>query len=287
MNINFEYYKVFCKVAESNSITEAANQLNISQPAVTKTIKLLEEMLNTSLIYRRHNGSFLTKEGQNLYNYIKPLILQVEETPRVIDNINNTSINLRIGTSINIFRYFLIEKIKIFNKNHPNINIYVEDNNSSNLINKIKDGSIDIAIIIGHEETKNKFTNVKIRKIKDLSYGLFANTKYIDKIKDEVSIKNLNNYNFIFNNNDIFFKSIVSKYNLKNTISVSSSSFVFDFIQSQSGIGFIIKDFAKKSKDMFEIKIKENIPKSELLIVTNSNKYHNLAVSYFLNEILK
>lgn len=46
MNINFEYFKVFCQVAESKSITEAANQLNISQPAITKTIKLLEEELN-------------------------------------------------------------------------------------------------------------------------------------------------------------------------------------------------------------------------------------------------
>ena len=286
MNINFDYFKVFCQVAESKSITEAANQLNISQPAITKTIKLLEEELNTSLFYRKHSGSFLTEEGQNLYNYIKPLILQVNEAPNIVKNIDNI-ITIRIGTSITVLRYFLIDKIREFNENHPNIKIYIEDNNTPNLINKIKDGTIDIAIIIGNENTKNKFTNIKVHKIKNLKYGLFANKNYLNKINETISIKKLKDYNFIINCNNSFFKNFVEKNNLDNVISASSSSFIFDFIESSTGIGIVIKEFMKTNKNIHEIKIEEELPKSELLAITNNNKYQNLAVSYFLNEILK
>ena len=73
MNISFEYYRAFCFVAESKSITEAAKRMNISQPAITKTIKILESEIDSTLFYRNHNGMSLTPEGEKLYTYIKPI----------------------------------------------------------------------------------------------------------------------------------------------------------------------------------------------------------------------
>ena len=71
MNINFELYKIFYVVANNNSISKGAEVLMISQPAVTQSIKNLENQLNTTLFIRTKKGIVLTPEGKELYNYIK------------------------------------------------------------------------------------------------------------------------------------------------------------------------------------------------------------------------
>ena len=71
MNINFELYKVFYEVANEKSISKGAEKLMISQPAVTQSIKTLEDQLNGKLFTRTPKGVILTNEGQELYNYIK------------------------------------------------------------------------------------------------------------------------------------------------------------------------------------------------------------------------
>ena len=60
MNINFELYKTFYSVAKNQNITKAAKELMISQPAVSKAIKTLEEQLNCSLFIRNKYGVTLT-----------------------------------------------------------------------------------------------------------------------------------------------------------------------------------------------------------------------------------
>ena len=66
MNINFELYRTFYVVAKCSTITEAAKKLNISQPAVTKSIKKLESLLNGHLFIRTKNDVKLTEEGKKL-----------------------------------------------------------------------------------------------------------------------------------------------------------------------------------------------------------------------------
>ena len=78
MNINLELYKVFYYVAKNESITRAANELAISQPAISKSIKTLENQINTSLFVRKRDGVTLTEAGETIYNKIKELYSKSE-----------------------------------------------------------------------------------------------------------------------------------------------------------------------------------------------------------------
>ena len=71
MNVNFELYRVFYIVATIGNITKASKKLMISQPAVTKQIKTLEEQLGGELFIRTKRGVILTENGREIYNYIK------------------------------------------------------------------------------------------------------------------------------------------------------------------------------------------------------------------------
>ena len=67
MNINLELYKVFYYVAKNESVSRAANELLISQPAISKSIKTLEEQINTNLFIRKRDGVELTEAGETIY----------------------------------------------------------------------------------------------------------------------------------------------------------------------------------------------------------------------------
>ena len=71
MKTNLEYYRVFYVVAKNKNITQAANELVVSQPAVSKSIKALERDLGTTLFNRNKDGVILTSAGEVLFEKIK------------------------------------------------------------------------------------------------------------------------------------------------------------------------------------------------------------------------
>lgn len=71
--INLELYKIFVLVAKEENLTRASEKLNLTQPAVTKHIKNLEEILQVKLFVRSNHGIKLTEQGKSLYDKIKEL----------------------------------------------------------------------------------------------------------------------------------------------------------------------------------------------------------------------
>ena len=70
MNINFEYYKIFYVVAKNKNITKGAEELNITQPAISRVIKALEDQIGYKLFIREKKGVILIREGEKLFNTI-------------------------------------------------------------------------------------------------------------------------------------------------------------------------------------------------------------------------
>ena len=68
MAVKLDLYRIFCEVAEEESISDAAKSLYISQSAVSQSIRQLEEQLQVRLFYRQPRGVTLTAEGRMLYD---------------------------------------------------------------------------------------------------------------------------------------------------------------------------------------------------------------------------
>ena len=95
MNIDFELYRIFYTVANHKNITKASEELNISQPAISKSIKNLENQLGGQLFVRTKRGVTLTEEGKEFYNYIKqaieyPCRMTCPEITKIIDKTYKT-----------------------------------------------------------------------------------------------------------------------------------------------------------------------------------------------------
>lgn len=294
MEINYELYKTFYIVANCSTITEASKKLMISQPAVTKAIKNLECQLNGNLFIRSKNGIQLTESGKKFYNYIKPAIEQIQDATKLFNNISKIeSGEIKIGTSNTILKYFLMPYLKEYSKLLPQVNITIEESYTPTLINMVKNGSLDVAIIYANE-SDSKLEGLKVYNLQKLNYCFIGNKKYkkfcnkiisLDELKNEHLILNTINpiQTYLLNNGE-------DKNKYKAHINLASHSLVYEFVKEGFGIGLVIKEFIKDNlddKDLYEIKIKEKLQPLNLILVINKNSFPTYATSQLINIIEK
>ena len=147
MNINFELYRVFCVVAECKNITRAAEQLHISQPAISKSIKSLEEQLGGTLFVRTKRGVFLTEEGKEFYHYLKQAMEYIHNAEHKFnDLIHLETGSIRIGISTTLTKQLLLPILEKFHDQYPNINIEITTDPSFELCKKLRNGLLDLTI---------------------------------------------------------------------------------------------------------------------------------------------
>ena len=118
-NINFELYKVFYEVGKQKNITKAANNLFISQPAITQQIQKLEAELNYKLFYRTRYGVEFTAEGEKVFKEIEDSIKTLENIPDSLEKYNNLVHNLNFASSYGSSRIVIIPKVQEIMKKYP------------------------------------------------------------------------------------------------------------------------------------------------------------------------
>jgi len=143
MNVNYELYKVFFVVAGCETITEASKKLYISQPAITKSIKKLEEQLHTTLFVRSIKGTTLTPEGKKFYEQIKPAI---EQLLAAENGLYDQSKKIIIGIDDISIQKYLTNPLKNILKQYINIKLQIKEEKANNLIDNVINGNIDLAI---------------------------------------------------------------------------------------------------------------------------------------------
>lgn len=170
-------YYVFYTVAKAGNISKAANQLFISQPAISKAISKLEHELGTDLFCRSSRGVSLTEEGQVLYEYVE----------RAFDNLNKGEENLkqytqlglghiRIGVSTSLCKHILLDYLKDFIRENPHIKFSIDCHSTINTIKLLKNDEIDIGLICNTELPKG-IVYSPVRKIHDI---FIASSDYIE-----------------------------------------------------------------------------------------------------------
>lgn len=268
MNINLEYYKIFYEVAKEQNITKASENLNISQPAISKTIKLLEEKLGGTLFVRTKKGVILTEEGKEFYSYINKAMEYINSAENKFSDLINLETGvIKIGINSTLTKEFLLPYLEKFNKLYPKIDIQITNGMTLHLINELKNGLIDIVFLnLNDKDYGNDIDIIKCKKIHDI---FIASKKYSELNDKVISLNELKNYPLIFqvkgSNTRNFLDNILKEKNitLKPNIELTSYSLVIEFCKAGFGIGYAVKEFIQKDLNegkIFSIKIKETIP---------------------------
>lgn len=295
MNIDFELYRIFYVVANNSNITKASEELNISQPAISKSIKNLEEQLGGQLFVRTKRGVVLTEEGKEFYNYIKQAIEYINNAEnKFTDLINLEAGCIKIGISTTLTKEFLLPYLEKFHSLYPKVDIQIITSLTSDLMSKLKNGLIDIIVLnINNKNYGNDIDIIRCRKINDC---FVVNNKYKDLSFKEMSLEDLNNYPLILqakgSNTREFLDDVAREKGvvLKPNIELTSYSLVVDFCKIGFGIGYVTKDYIKdeiKNRELFELKIKEKIPSRYIGIALSKNHLPNFSTKKLIEIITK
>ncbi len=290
MNVNYELYKTFYSVAKNKNITKAAHELMISQPAVSKSIKTLEDQVGCTLFIRNKYGVSLTEEGETFYKNIKPAIEMIEHAEETLQETLNLDYGtLSIGVSNTLTRKYLLPYIKKFHEQYPRIKIKISTSPTFELITQARNGLIDFIILNLPYQLPSDFKETTLKEVNDC----FIASKDWKELKGKtIPLKEINNYPLILiakgSNTRIFLDDFCEKNNimLSPEMELASHSLVTAFTKIGLGIGYATKEFLKKDlkeQTLFEIKTAPTIPPRQIGATYLKQKQLNKASLTFLN----
>lgn len=191
----FDYrLKVFHTVASRLSFTRASEELNISQPAVTKHIKEIENQLNTKLFDRKGTSIQLTHSGTVLYEYAEKIRNIYRDLEFEIHQLNQEHKGkLIIGASTTVAQYILPEILAKFHSYYRDIKIELLTYNTETISTLLKEGKIDLGIIEG--ESQSSYFDYEVFKADEIVLVSKANHLLVNKT---LNLKDLYTIDLIF-----------------------------------------------------------------------------------------
>ncbi len=181
---NLNNYVIFHTVAKAGNISKAANQLYISQPAISKSISKLEAELGTALFSRSSKGVTLTEEGQVLYEYVERAFDSLNMGEENLKNYKELGIgHIRIGVSTSLCKHILLDYLKDFIRENPNIKFSIDCHSTVNTIKLLRNEDIDIGLICNTELPKG-IVYSPVREIHDV---FVASPEYLDNFYERAN----------------------------------------------------------------------------------------------------
>ncbi|MBQ8043773.1 MAG: LysR family transcriptional regulator [Clostridia bacterium] len=293
-DIDLNLYKVFYSVATTSNITKAAEQLYISQPAVTKSIKQLENSLGGALFIRTKKGVILTEEGKILFEYVKNILEEAKNAQNKFNSlIQLEEGKIHIGASATVSKHFLMPYLEEFHRLYPNIDIEITNELTPNLIKDLRNGYIDFLVT---NLPMKEYLDLDVKVCAKLHDSFACSEKYLPKEDKEYKIEELLKYKTITQKEPSNTRAFLNKYmknngiEFKPDIEIVSYNLVVEFIKAGFGIGYVTKEFIKqelKNKELYEVKVTPKIPTRDLGIITLKNNTLSYAASKFIDIILK
>lgn len=285
MNVDLELYKVFYVVAKNKHMTRASEELHISQPAISQSIKKLEDQLGGTLFLRSNKGMELTEEGKMFYEYVKGALELIGNAENEFTSFKDLSKGeIKVGCSTTLTKLILMDALENFHKDYPNININIVNGLTSNLINDLKLGKLDFVIF---NESNVKENNLYLEKIKELKQGFVYNPDYYtDNVK---TFSDLNKLPLILQNGESNSRKLLDYIALQEHVKliprmeVVSQELISEFANIGLGVGFVIIDLANRNfKKLKELEINKTIPNINVYLALNKSVLLTFASKKFL-----
>lgn len=291
-NLNLNLYKIFYDVAQYGSVSTASKNLMISQPAISRSIKKLEEDLNVTLFYRTLNGMVLTEKGKELLGYVEEACNSLRIGERTMMETNNLiKGKLSIGVPSHIASFYIFEKIKKFHEDYPTIEISIVSRCTAELIKLLENHEIDFVI-----DTSPICGNEKELNIEELFTSPHCFVALATDNYDSVtSIKDLENVPLILpimltsHRKRLHEVELENNVEFKNVLSIETSEMIREAVLNGNGVGYILKDVVKKDIEAGKLKVlpvKEELPFITVNLVY-IDKYLTSAPKEFISKYLK
>lgn len=195
MQINlFESIRIFIEIVEAGSFTQAAENLRIHRPAVTKALQLLEQHCGTRLMQRTTRRIDLTPDGEAFYRRSKPLLAQADELLESISSERVLHGQLRVDMPIALAALLVIPRLPEFYSKYPDIEIVLSS--SDRRRDMLRDG-LDCILRVGElddsDYVPHRMGNIKMTTCASPGYiALHGMPETLENLRDHQAINWVN-----------------------------------------------------------------------------------------------
>lgn len=278
LDISLDLYKIFCAVVRTGNMSTAAKEMYISQPAVSMSVRQLEDRMGSPLLIRTTKGVRTTPEGEVLYKYLEQalgLIKTAEE--KYFEMINLEAGELKIGASDTVIAHFLMSHLEKYHEIYPDIIIKVANKTTYESLRLLRSGSVDMCFINLPIEDDKDFEVIPCMEIQDCLVG---GEKYRELAETGLDIKEIGAYPLLLLEDLSNSRRYIDSYARDNGVvlnpilELGSSDLLVDFARINLGLTHVIKEFAGeqlKQKQLFEIPLIPPIPKRAIGLVRLKN----------------
>lgn len=291
--------RILKAIASEKSFTRAAKILFISQPSLSKQVKILENRLGILLLNRENNKISLTEAGQVFLHYAERILALCEESCRALNDLKNGDRgNLTVGASQTIGTYLMPRVLALFAQNYPQINLKVQVNSTRIIAKNVVDRNIDIAVVGGDvpEELKK---NLKVEKFveDELTLIIPKSHPFAKRKKKKINKDDLYHLNFITLNSNSTIRKFIDNILIQNQIETKQFNIIMQLNSIEAiktavslglGAAFVSSSAIEKEIELKTIEILaiENIKITrKLSIITNPQCYKSKAFEFFYNEL--
>lgn len=275
-------YNIFLTVAQTNNLSEASKRLFISQPAVSKAIRQLEDELDTTLFYRNSRGVSLTDDGELLYSHILTAFNEISAGEMLLNSRKQLGIGrIRFGASNTLCKYILLPRLQKYVRKNPHVNISINCQSSIHTKALIDNHDIDIGLIATPDSTKG----LRLYSAGSIQDTFVASPAYIKNLllREHTEMNNLfHGANLMLLTKDNVTRAYVDTYinelSLSQTtlMEIGSMDLLIEFAKTGLGIGCVIREF-----------VKNELETGALMEVTPPNLHiKKREVSYCVSEAL-
>ena len=254
----------------------AAGELNISQPAVSQSLKQLETALSVKLFTRASKGVRLTAEGELLYGYVAKGCEQIALGEQRLEQMLNLELGeIHIGASDMTLRFYLLPYLEQFHEKYPDIKVAVSNGPTPETLGSLQEGRIDFGVVSTPFENKNDLRTIAVREIEDV---FVAGRKFIQYKNRMLDLQVLEKMPIICLEGITSTRSYMDSFLQKNNVVIhpefelATSDMIVQFALRNLGVGCVVRDFAGEYLEdgrLFELRFNRMIPKRHFCVVMN------------------
>jgi len=257
-SLNLKQLEAFYFVVKKKGFTRAAEDLNVTQPAVTIQVRSLEKSLNVNLIQQVGKRLQLTEAGEFLYQYaekIFDLVSDADEKMRDFKKLMRGT--LQIGTTKHYARYVMPYLLSEFQRRYPRIKVILDEGNSENIARSILEMKNELALI----SEINLDQKIKTNFFSTVEFVLVASSEHRFSERKSISLRELNNEPLILREKGSALRdAILRKFHeygiwLSVIIEANSLDFIMDYVKQNKGVSFMIEPDIKKELEEGILKI--------------------------------
>ena len=289
---NLEYYKVFYHVAKLGSVTMAAGELAISQPAVSQAIRQLEQHLGAKLFVRYSKGVRLTREGELLFSCVSRGYEQMEQGEHKLQQMLNLELGeVHIGASDMTLQFFLLPFLEKFHEKYPGIKVQVSNAPTPETLEFLKSGKIDFGVVSTPFPGQD---GLNVRQVKEIQDTFVAGRRFIQYKNRMLDFSELEKLPLICLEGNTSTRSYMDHFLAQNGVHIhpefelATSDMIVQFALRNLGVGSVMREFAAGQLEdgrLFELRFNKILPKRSICIVTQEKKPLSVAAQNLLTII--